>query len=117
MPADRLATADNGNRARFCAALRPQLGRREASGGNNDEICCPSTAERGVSLATPPAQLLEWYNEPRKFLAIEPACNRELDIEYFYTSRLPGEPIGGVDDFHLHSAEPRTFRATFSSYF
>jgi hypothetical protein len=39
------------------------------------------------------------------------------DIEYFYTSRLPGEPIGGVDDFHLHPAEPRTFRATFAMRF
>jgi hydrogenase/urease accessory protein HupE len=39
------------------------------------------------------------------------------DIEYFYTSRLPGEPVGGVDDFHLHPAEPRTVRATFTMYF
>jgi hydrogenase/urease accessory protein HupE len=42
---------------------------------------------------------------------------RENDIEYFYTSRLPGEPIGGVDDFHLHPAEPRTFRGTFTMRF
>jgi TonB-dependent receptor-like protein len=39
------------------------------------------------------------------------------DIEYFYTSRLPGEPIAGVDDYHLHPAEPRTFRATLTAYF
>ena len=39
------------------------------------------------------------------------------DIEYFYASRLPGEPAGGVDDFHLHPAEPRTFRATLTMYF
>jgi outer membrane receptor protein involved in Fe transport len=32
------------------------------------------------------------------------------DIEYFYTSRLPGEPAGGLDDIHLHPTEPRTFR-------
>jgi hypothetical protein len=32
------------------------------------------------------------------------------DIEYFYTSRLPGEPVDGVDDYHIHPAEPRTFR-------
>lgn len=36
------------------------------------------------------------------------------DIEYFYTSRLPGEPAGGVDDIHFHPAEPRTLRASFS---
>ena len=26
------------------------------------------------------------------------------DIDYFYTSRLPGQPAGGVDDVHLHPA-------------
>lgn len=30
------------------------------------------------------------------------------DIEYNYTSRLPGEPLAGVDDVHLHPAEPCT---------
>jgi outer membrane receptor protein involved in Fe transport len=32
------------------------------------------------------------------------------DIDYFYTSRLPGEPAGGVDDIHLHPALPRSAR-------
>jgi len=32
------------------------------------------------------------------------------DIEYFYTSRLPGEREAGYDDVHLHPTEPRTFR-------
>jgi outer membrane receptor protein involved in Fe transport len=32
------------------------------------------------------------------------------DIDYFYTSRLPGEPAGGVDDIHTHPAEPRELR-------
>jgi hypothetical protein len=32
------------------------------------------------------------------------------DIDYFYTSRLPGEPLGGVDDVHLHPALPRSAR-------
>ncbi|MFN8838039.1 MAG: hypothetical protein ACK5XG_04555 [Burkholderiales bacterium] len=35
---------------------------------------------------------------------------RANDIEYFYRSRLPGEPAAGVDDRHLHPAEPRTVR-------
>ncbi|BCU75972.1 TonB-dependent receptor [Luteolibacter sp. LG18] len=34
------------------------------------------------------------------------------DIEYYYTSRLPGEPLGGVDDYHIHPAEPRSVRVT-----
>jgi hypothetical protein len=36
------------------------------------------------------------------------------DIEYYYTSRLPTEPAGGVDDIHFHPAEPRTLRASFT---
>jgi outer membrane receptor protein involved in Fe transport len=32
------------------------------------------------------------------------------DIDYFYTSRLPGEPFEGVDDIHTHPSAPRTFR-------
>jgi TonB dependent receptor/TonB-dependent Receptor Plug Domain/Carboxypeptidase regulatory-like domain len=35
---------------------------------------------------------------------------KHSDIDYFYTSRLPGEPAGGVDDFHVHPAAPRTAR-------
>jgi hypothetical protein len=31
---------------------------------------------------------------------------------YYYTSRLPGEPTGGVGDVHLHPAAPRTLRLT-----
>jgi TonB-dependent receptor-like protein len=31
------------------------------------------------------------------------------DIDYFYTSRLPGESAGGVDDVHFHPIEPRSF--------
>jgi hypothetical protein len=32
------------------------------------------------------------------------------DIDYFYASRLPGEPEGGVEDIHLHPALPRSAR-------
>jgi outer membrane receptor protein involved in Fe transport len=32
------------------------------------------------------------------------------DIDYFYTSRLPGEPAAGVPDVHLHPTPPRTAR-------
>ena len=32
------------------------------------------------------------------------------DIEYYYTSRLPGEGLDGADDIHFHPAELRTFR-------
>jgi hypothetical protein len=32
------------------------------------------------------------------------------DIDYFYTSRLPGEPDEGIDDIHTHPALPRSVR-------
>ncbi len=34
---------------------------------------------------------------------------RASDIDYYYASRLPGEPAGGVNDIHFHPVEPRTF--------
>ena len=32
------------------------------------------------------------------------------DIDHFYTSRLPGEASGGVEDIHTHPAPPRSAR-------
>lgn len=37
---------------------------------------------------------------------------KSADITYFYTSRLQGEPAGGVDDYHLHPVEPRQVRVS-----
>jgi len=34
------------------------------------------------------------------------------DIDYFYPSRLAGEPAAGVDGIHFHPAEPRSARLT-----
>jgi TonB dependent receptor/TonB-dependent Receptor Plug Domain len=34
------------------------------------------------------------------------------DISYYYTSRVAGEPAGGVDGVHVHPAEPRTIRVS-----
>ena len=39
------------------------------------------------------------------------------DIDYFYTSRLPGEPAGGVDDVHFHPVEPRRVRISLTAAF
>jgi hypothetical protein len=35
---------------------------------------------------------------------------RDSDIDYYYASRLPGEPAGGVSDVHFHPTLPRTAR-------
>ncbi|HKJ19138.1 MAG: hypothetical protein OEQ16_16420 [Gammaproteobacteria bacterium] len=39
----------------------------------------------------------------------------DQDIDYYYASRLAGEPVEGVEgveDVHLHPMEPRTVRAS-----
>ena len=47
--------------------------------------------------------------------------SRVNDIEYYYASRLPGEPPGpddgGYNDRHFHPAESRTVRVTLSARF
>jgi outer membrane receptor protein involved in Fe transport len=34
------------------------------------------------------------------------------DIDYYFASRLPGEPLAGVNDIHVHPAVPRTLRVS-----
>jgi hypothetical protein len=36
------------------------------------------------------------------------------DIDYYFTSRLPGEPLEGVEDLHFHPAVPRSVRISAS---
>ena len=36
--------------------------------------------------------------------------SRASDIQYYYASRLAGEPVGGVQDVHFHPVEPRQVR-------
>jgi hypothetical protein len=33
-------------------------------------------------------------------------------IDYFYASRLPGEPLDGVNNVHFHPVEPLAVRLT-----
>lgn len=42
---------------------------------------------------------------------------RVSDVDYYYASRLPGEPAEGVEDIHYHPAERRTFRLTVKTTF
>ena len=44
--------------------------------------------------------------------------NRQVSaIDYYYTSRLPGEPAGGRDDIHFHPIESRSFRVSLNASF
>lgn len=45
-------------------------------------------------------------------------ANRQASaIDYFYTSRLPGEPTAGVNDIHFHPIESRSIRVNFIANF
>jgi outer membrane receptor protein involved in Fe transport len=41
----------------------------------------------------------------------------DSDIDYYYVSRLPGEPPDGVPDLHFHPGLPRTARLKLSLTF
>jgi outer membrane receptor protein involved in Fe transport len=43
--------------------------------------------------------------------------SKDHDIDYYYTSRLPGEPVSGIDDLHFHVFEPRSIRLRLSRRF
>ena len=44
--------------------------------------------------------------------------NRQASaIDYYYTSRLPGEPAAGVNDIHFHPIESRSVRVTLAVNF
>nr|WP_295660989.1 TonB-dependent receptor [Polymorphobacter sp.] len=42
---------------------------------------------------------------------------KDNEIEYYYTSRLPGEPLAGVDDRHIKPIEPRQLRVSATARF
>ena len=39
------------------------------------------------------------------------------DVDYYYASRLKGEPAGGVNDIHFHPVEPRSVRLSLIANF
>ena len=38
--------------------------------------------------------------------------DKDPDISYWYASRLPGEPVDGIEDRHIHPVEPRQVRVS-----
>ena len=43
--------------------------------------------------------------------------SQDSDIDYYYVSRLPGEPAAGVNDIHTHPSEPRELRGGVTMHF
>ena len=73
-----------------------------------DEISPPSTFLINAQIA---------YRQPTWDVTLEvlnALDSDDHDIDYFYASRLPGEPEEGIEDLHYHPVEPRNVRLTFS---
>jgi outer membrane receptor for monomeric catechols len=50
------------------------------------------------------------YKSVEAFLSVENVANsRWREAQFFFDSRLPGEPAGGVPDIHFTPGNPRTF--------
>ena len=74
---------------------------------------------RSKSTATMKAHLGYKIN-PRNRIEVDGfnlANTQASAIDYYYTSRLPGEPGAGVNDIHFHPIESRSFRCYFVSNF
>ncbi len=60
----------------------------------------------------------EFYKNWRVILDVFNVLNAKVsDIDYYYVSRLPGEPASGVADIHTHPEDPREARLTISASF
>jgi len=53
-----------------------------------------------------------WAVELEVFNLLDRAVS---DVDYYYTSRLPGEPAAGIADVHSHPQEPLSFRLALST--
>ena len=63
--------------------------------------------------------VLGWSNDRWRLQAdlLNLFDSSDHDIDYFYASRLPGEPTEGIDDIHYHIFEPRQLRVHASLLF
>jgi outer membrane receptor protein involved in Fe transport len=52
-----------------------------------------------------------WAIELQAFNLLDQAVS---DVDYYYTSRLPGDPLRGIADVHSHPQEPRSIRVLIS---
>jgi outer membrane receptor protein involved in Fe transport len=68
---------------------------------NDDSVRSPRTSLINIRLGY---KLTAWLSTR---LDIDNLLDSKMqDIAYYYVSRLPGEPAGGVADIHFHAAEP-----------
>jgi outer membrane receptor protein involved in Fe transport len=93
------------------------IGREGWSGGLHARYVGARPLVEDGSVSAQPFTLvdlrLSWRLNARTTLMLDALnlTNRSAsDMVYWYRSRLAGEPASGVNDVHLHPAEPRTVR-------
>lgn len=59
----------------------------------------------------------KWKNWSAQVQVLNLLDSNDHDIDYYYASRLQGEPTAGVEDLHYHVMEPRTVRFELSYTF
>ena len=97
---------------------------RHFTGGLRYRYLGPHPLIEGDSVRSAASQMLgadvRFALTPRMRIGVE-ALNltnaHATDIDYFYRSRLPGEPLAGVDDVHTHPVEPRSIRVRVETSF
>ena len=58
------------------------------------------------------------YRDVEAFLSVENLTNtRWRESQFFFTSRLPGEPAAGVSDIHFTPGHPRSFLGGIAIHF
>ena len=69
--------------------------------------------EHGHRMRDPMLNLLAGWSNKTWRLSLEILNlldSDDHDIDYYYASRLPGEPSAGIEDIHFHIFEPRQAR-------
>jgi len=78
------------------------FGKRRLDSFDESQAHATSTVNLGVGY--------KWQAFSIELDALNLLNSRDHDIDYFYASRLSGEPEEGVEDLHYHPVEPRTLR-------
>ena len=68
-----------------------------------------ATRPRAASRSSPPPTRYRYKNF-EAFLSVENLTNTDWrEAQFFFTSRLAGEPAAGVNDIHYTPGNPRSF--------
>jgi len=79
--------------------------------------CTPASARASIPTTRAARVGKDWRDFGLTLDVLNLLDSDDHDIDYFYASRLPGEPTEGVEDIHFHVFEPRSLRLSLSYRF